>query len=127
MKPKMTALQILTEARRLINERGHAYHVYEDANGCLCATGAIIKAFDPSAGMWSSLNMSGTSFLSYTNKDEIKEVGKIFMEANPMPLYEENPDDLWYYVFKLNDASSKYDILAAFDKAMKLAKDKENG
>ena len=126
MKTKMTALDILTEARRLIDDRGHTHHAYEDENGCLCATGAIVKAFDPSARMWSSLNMTGSSYLSYTHKDEIMEVGRIFMEANPTPYYEKRPDDLWFCVFGLNDTSSKEEIITAFDKAIEFAKEKEN-
>lgn len=120
----MTALEILTNARRLIDVFGHATSLYETPAGCLCTTGALIKAYDPTVSCYG--RGTGPSYTAHMEKQEILEARKLFATANDITI-DGDRFAQWLAIYRRNDISTKEEILALFDKAISLAKETENG
>jgi hypothetical protein len=120
----MTSLEILTEARRLIDVFGHATSLYETTAGCLCTTGALIKAYDPTVSAYG--RGIGPSYTHYITYDQIEKCRDIFVAANDITK-RINEINAWGAVYRHNDKSTKEEVLAMFDKAISLAKETENG
>lgn len=115
----MTTLQILIEARRLIDACGHTTSLYETPEGCLCTTGALIKAYDPMVSCYG--RGTGPSYTSYLGKQPILDAREKFASANDIKI-DGDRFAQWLAIYRRNDISTKEEVLAMFDKAIEAVK-----
>lgn len=112
-------IEVLTQARDIIEQKGLSTGTFIKDDGCMCTVGAIIKSLHPDM-------QPDDSFVFYINEDEVKDLTEVMYSVmKSKPSHEFRKDSGRYHfnirevIFDVNDVSTQVEVVNYFNKAIK--------